>query len=50
MTAGYAAFIGFTGFTGDQRRGVVVLANINTLADDLGFAALLDDAPLSPAH
>ena len=43
-TAGYVSMIGFTG---DGQRGVVVLANIATSPEELGFAALLDDAPIS---
>jgi len=43
-TAGY---VSMSGFTGDGQRGVVVLANIATSPEELGFAALLDDAPIS---
>jgi hypothetical protein len=46
-TGGYASFVGFTS---DRRHGVVVLTNTNFLVDDLGFAALLPNAKLSPAH
>jgi CubicO group peptidase (beta-lactamase class C family) len=46
-TGGYRSFIGFTT---DGRRGVVVLTNTSVEADELGFAALLTDAPLTPAH
>lgn len=46
MTGGYASFMGFTS---DGKRGVVVLTNIARSVDDLGFATLLDDAPLAPA-
>ncbi len=45
MTAGYASFIGFTA---NRQRGVVILANKAQSVDDLGFAALLSDAPLAP--
>ncbi len=44
MTAGYASFIGFTA---NRQRGVVILANKAQSVDDLGFAALLSDAPLA---
>ena len=47
MTWGYRTFLGFTG---DGRRGVVILSNTAADADDLGFATLLADAPLAPAH
>jgi len=47
MTGGYASFLGFTA---DRRHGVVVLTDIAIDVDDLGFAALLQDAPLAPAH
>ncbi|MGH8427435.1 MAG: serine hydrolase [Gammaproteobacteria bacterium] len=47
MTGGYSSFIGFTA---DGKRGVVVLANIEDTADDLGFATLLADAKLPPAE
>ena len=47
MTGGYASFIGFRR---DGTRGVVILVNAQQSVDDLGFATLLDDAPLSPAH
>jgi serine-type D-Ala-D-Ala carboxypeptidase/endopeptidase len=47
MTGGYASFLGFRA---DRSRGVVILTNVDNSVDDLGFAALLDDAPLSPAH
>jgi CubicO group peptidase (beta-lactamase class C family) len=43
-TGGYRSFIGFRA---DGRRGVVVLTNVAISADDLGFAALLDDAPVA---
>lgn len=46
MTGGYASFMGFTA---DGKRGVVVLANIARSVDELGFATLLADAPLTPA-
>lgn len=47
MTGGYASFIGFTA---DGKRGVVILTNIARSVDELGFATLLDDAPLAPAE
>lgn len=46
-TGGYRSFLGFSA---DGKRGVVVLTNIASDADDLGFAALIDDAPLRPAQ
>jgi serine-type D-Ala-D-Ala carboxypeptidase/endopeptidase len=46
-TYGYSSFIGFTA---DGRRGVVILANTAAAADDLGFAALDADAPLTPVQ
>jgi len=46
-TGGYRSFLGFRT---DGRRGVVILTNTTASVDDLGFAALLDDAPLDPAH
>jgi len=47
MTGGYSSFIGFTA---DGRRGVVILANTAADADDLGFATLDADAPMTPVH
>jgi serine-type D-Ala-D-Ala carboxypeptidase/endopeptidase len=47
MTGGYASFIGFTA---DRKHGVVVLTNAQLQVDDLGFATLLSDLPLAPAH
>jgi serine-type D-Ala-D-Ala carboxypeptidase/endopeptidase len=47
MTGGYASFMGFRR---DGSRGVVILVNAQQPVDDLGFATLLDDAPLAPAH
>jgi CubicO group peptidase (beta-lactamase class C family) len=47
MTGGYASFLGFTA---DGTRGVMILTNIQQSVDDLGFAALLPDAPLAPAR
>jgi len=47
MTWGYRSFLGFTS---DGRRGVVILSNTAADADDLGFAALVADAPLAPAY
>jgi len=46
-TGGYHSFLGFRA---DGRRGVVLLANTTRSVDDLGFAALLDDAPLAPTR
>jgi len=46
-TGGYRSFLGFGT---DGRRGVVILTNTTASVDDLGFAALLDDAPLDPAY
>ena len=46
-TAGYCSFLGFTS---DGKRGVVILTNIATSVDELGFATLLADAPIPPAH
>jgi CubicO group peptidase (beta-lactamase class C family) len=47
-TYGYRSF---AGFTADGRRGVVVLTDMDAQTDDLGFAALDADAPLTPpAH
>ena len=42
-TGGYSSFIGFTG---DGRRGVVILTSATGAPQDLGFAALLPSAPL----
>ena len=47
MTGGYASFIGFDA---KKTRGVVVLTNTMQAVDDLGFAALINDAPLAPVH
>jgi CubicO group peptidase (beta-lactamase class C family) len=46
-TDGYRAFLGFTA---DRHKGVIILTNTATDVDDLGFATLLDDAPLAPAQ
>jgi CubicO group peptidase (beta-lactamase class C family) len=46
MTWGYRSFVGFTG---DGKRGVVILSNTAADADDLGFATLDPAAPLAPA-
>lgn len=46
MTGGYASFVGFTA---DGKHGVVILTNIARSVDELGFASLLADAPLTPA-
>jgi serine-type D-Ala-D-Ala carboxypeptidase/endopeptidase len=45
QTGGYRSFLGFTA---DGRRGVVILANTAADADDLGFATLDANAPLTP--
>jgi CubicO group peptidase (beta-lactamase class C family) len=47
MTWGYRTFLGFTG---DGRRGVVILSNTAADADDLGFATLVADPPLAPPY
>lgn len=44
-TGGYRSFIGFAA---EGRRGVVVLANTAISVDDLGFAVLSDEEPLTP--
>ncbi len=46
-TGGYRSFIGFTA---DGQRGVVLLSNTAFDPDDLGFATLNPNAPLSPAY
>ncbi len=46
-TGGYRSFLGFSA---DGRRGVVILTNTADSVDDLGFAALIEDAPLAQAH
>ncbi|HEX6563102.1 MAG TPA: serine hydrolase, partial [Chthoniobacterales bacterium] len=46
-TGGYRSFLGFDA---DTHKGVVILANTATDVDDLGFATLLDSAPLVPAE
>lgn len=46
MMGGYASFMGFTG---DGKQGVVILTNIARSVDELGFASLLADAPITPA-
>jgi CubicO group peptidase (beta-lactamase class C family) len=46
-TGGYRSFIGFTA---DGRHGVVLLSNTAFDPDDLGFATLNPNAPLSPAY
>lgn len=46
-TGGYSSFIGFTG---DGRRGVVILTNATGAPQDLGLAALLSSAPLPVVH
>jgi D-alanyl-D-alanine-carboxypeptidase/D-alanyl-D-alanine-endopeptidase len=47
MDAGHRSFLGFTA---DGQRGVVILANTAADADDLGFATLDANAPLTPAY
>jgi D-alanyl-D-alanine-carboxypeptidase/D-alanyl-D-alanine-endopeptidase len=47
MTGGYSTFLGFTP---DGRHGVIILTNINTSLDDLGFATLLPNVKLAPTH
>jgi serine-type D-Ala-D-Ala carboxypeptidase/endopeptidase len=47
MTWGYRSFVGFTG---DGKRGVVILSNTAADADDLGFATLVDGTPLALAY
>jgi len=46
-TGGYRSFIGFTA---DGRHGVVILTNTATQVDELGFAALDPESPLTPPH
>jgi serine-type D-Ala-D-Ala carboxypeptidase/endopeptidase len=46
-TGGYRSFLGFTA---DGRRGVVILTNTTADPDDLGFATLDADAPLTPNY
>lgn len=46
-TGGYRSFIGWSS---DKQHGVVILSNSAVQLDDLGFATLLADAPLAPAH
>jgi D-alanyl-D-alanine-carboxypeptidase/D-alanyl-D-alanine-endopeptidase len=46
LTGGYRSFLGFTA---DGRRGVVILSNTAVDVNDLGFATLDADAPLTPA-
>lgn len=46
-TGGYSSFIGFAA---DGRRGVVILTNATGAPQELGFAALLPDAPLPQVH
>jgi D-alanyl-D-alanine-carboxypeptidase/D-alanyl-D-alanine-endopeptidase len=46
-TGGYRSFLGFSA---DGRHGIVILANSANGVDDLGFAALIGDAPLAPTH
>jgi hypothetical protein len=44
MTGGYASFVGFTA---DRKHGVVVLTDAAQSVDDLGFATLIAEAPLT---
>ncbi len=46
-TGGYRSFLGFTT---DGKRGVVIMTNIAVGVDELGIAALVEGAPLTPAH
>jgi CubicO group peptidase (beta-lactamase class C family) len=46
-TGGYHSFIGFTA---DGKRGVVILTNTTNDVDDIGFATLLENAPLAPVY
>ena len=46
-TGGYRSFLGFKA---DGSRGVVILTNTLADVDDLGFATMLDDAPLSAVY
>jgi hypothetical protein len=46
-TGGYRSFIGFTA---DGRHGVVILTNTAASVDELGFATLDTDAPLTPPN
>ncbi len=46
-TGGYRSFLGFSA---DRRHGIVILANSANGVDELGFAALINDAPLAPTH
>ena len=46
-TGGYRSFIGFNP---DSHKGVVILTNTAADVDDLGFATLLENAPLAAAH
>jgi len=43
MTGGYASFVAFTA---DRKRGVVVLTNVSRDAGEIGFSALLPEAPM----
>jgi serine-type D-Ala-D-Ala carboxypeptidase/endopeptidase len=46
-TGGYRTFLGLSA---DRRKGVVILTNTAVDVDDLGFATLVDNAPLAPAQ
>lgn len=47
ITAGYASFLGFTG---DRRRGVILLASVGRSVDELGLAILSNEFPPPPVH
>jgi serine-type D-Ala-D-Ala carboxypeptidase/endopeptidase len=44
MTGGYAAYVGFSA---DRKHGVVLLTNAAASLDDLGFATLIAEAPIT---
>lgn len=46
MTGGYASFVGFSA---DRKHGVVLLTNAASSVDELGFATLIPEAPISEA-
>lgn len=46
-TGGYRSFIGFSP---EGRKGIVILTNTEADVDDLGFATLLESAPLAPTR
>jgi len=47
MTGGYASFLGFSA---DRKHGVVVLTDAAVSLDDLGFATLNAEAPITPVQ